>query len=85
MNLNDWASWATIVGGIGVLLTAVRWFLIRLLKPIKNELQRNGGSSMRDEVSQIKTLLVDHLISSAAKTAEQDVRIKHVEKALERL
>lgn len=81
MLLNDWASWATIVGGVSVLLAGVRWFLSRLLKPIKQELQKNGGSSVKDAVDRIEEKLTAHLIDSAAKTAEQDVRLKHLEKA----
>jgi len=80
MTLDQWAAWATVAGGLAVIFGLIKFLLD--LRPIKKELNTNGGSSMKDAVNRIEEKLTTHLINSAAKEAEQDTRLKHIEELM---
>lgn len=82
MHLGDWASWATIIATLIAVGGIIKFLLVKALKPFKRELENNGGSSMKDTLERVETKLTDHLVASAAKTAEQDTRLGHIEKVL---
>ena len=71
MGLDSWASVATIIGGIAVILSGIVWVWHRFVKTIihrvkeeldeikdnTKELKTNGGSSMADAVKRIEARL----------------------------
>lgn len=62
MTAQDWAGFIlTILSIGGILLSGIRWYIKTQVDPIKEavedirkETKTNGGSSMRDEIKQIK-------------------------------
>ena len=62
MTAQDWAGFIlTILSIGGILLSGIRWYIKMQTDPIKEavedirkETKTNGGSSMRDEIKQIK-------------------------------
>jgi hypothetical protein len=62
MTAQDWAGFIlTILSIGGILLSGIRWYVKMQTDPIKEavedirkETKTNGGSSMRDEIKQIK-------------------------------
>lgn len=62
MTLQDWAGFIfTLLSILGVILGSIRWYINVLIKPIaeavediRSETKTNGGSSMRDEIKDIK-------------------------------
>lgn len=84
MHLTTWEAWACIVSaGLAVLGLLGSYFQVR---PVRKELTNNGGSSAKDAIGRIEhkvdklsDVVTGHLISSAAKEAEQDQRLKTLE------
>ena len=62
MTAQDWAGFILTILSIGaILLSGIRWYIKTQVDPIKEavedirkETKTNGGSSMRDEIKQIK-------------------------------
>lgn len=62
MTAQDWAGFILTILSIGaILLSGIRWYIKTQIDPIKEavedirkETKTNGGSSMRDEIKQIK-------------------------------
>ncbi len=62
MSIQDWAGLTlTILSILGIVITAVRWYIDFKVQPIqeavediRKETKTNGGTSMRDEIKQIK-------------------------------
>lgn len=62
MTTTDWAQFILALLSIGVVVVgAIRWYIQVQVKPIaeavediRSETKTNGGSSMRDEIKQIK-------------------------------
>ena len=62
MSIQDWAGLTlTILSIIAIVVTTVRWYIdfkvqpiIEAVEDIRSETKTNGGSSMRDEIKQIK-------------------------------
>lgn len=62
MSIQDWAGLTlTILSILGIVIAAIRWYIDIKTKPIaeavediRKETKTNGGSSMRDEIRQIK-------------------------------
>lgn len=70
MSVLDWAGFTlTILSIFGIFMTGLRWYIDTKLEPVKtqidiikeaiddvrSETKTNGGSSMRDEIKQIKS------------------------------
>jgi hypothetical protein len=62
MTTTDWAQFILALLSIGVIIVgAIRWYIHVQIKPIaeavediRKETKTNGGTSMRDEIKQIK-------------------------------
>jgi hypothetical protein len=62
MSIQDWAGLTlTILSILGIVITSVRWYIDFKVQPIvdavediRKETKTNGGTSMRDEIKQIK-------------------------------
>ncbi len=62
MSIQDWAGLTlTILSIIAIVVTTVRWYIdfkvqpiIEAVEDIRKETKTNGGTSMRDEIKQIK-------------------------------
>ena len=62
MTVQDWAGFILTILSIGtIILGGIRWYIKTQVDPIKEavedirkETKTNGGSSMRDEIKQIK-------------------------------
>jgi hypothetical protein len=62
MSIQDWAGLTlTILSILAIVVTTVRWYIdfkvqpiIEAIEDIRSETKTNGGSSMRDEIKQIK-------------------------------
>jgi hypothetical protein len=62
MSTTDWAQFILALLSIGVVIvSSIRWYIQVQVKPIaeavediRSETKTNGGSSMRDEIKQIK-------------------------------
>jgi hypothetical protein len=62
MSTTDWAQFILALLSIGVVIVgSIRWYIQVQVKPIaeavediRSETKTNGGSSMRDEIKQIK-------------------------------
>lgn len=63
MSAQEWAGLIlTLLSITGIILTGIRWYINLQIEPIReavedirSETKTNGGSSMRDEIKQIKT------------------------------
>lgn len=82
MTAQDWAGFILTVLSIGgLLLGGLKWYIDIRVNPIseavqdiRKETKTNGGSSMRDEIKQIK-VEQDH---ARQKRAEQTEKIDHM-------
>jgi hypothetical protein len=62
MTAQDWAGFLlTLLSISGIILGGIRWYIHMQIKPIaeavediRKETKTNGGTSMRDEIKQIK-------------------------------
>ena len=62
MSLQEWSGlFLTLLSITGILLSGIRWYIHLQFKPIqeavddiRKETKTNGGTSMRDEIKQIK-------------------------------
>ncbi len=62
MTIQEWAGLTlTILSILGIVITSVRWYIdfkvqpiIDAVEDIRKETKTNGGSSMRDEIKDIK-------------------------------
>lgn len=62
MSAQEWSGLAlTLLSITGIILSGIRWYITLQIKPIqeavediRKETKTNGGSSMRDEIKQIK-------------------------------
>jgi hypothetical protein len=62
MSIQDWAGLTlTILSILAIVVTTVRWYIdfkvqpiIEAVEDIRSETKTNGGSSMRDEIKDIK-------------------------------
>jgi len=62
MTAQDWAGFIlTLLSISGIILGGIRWYIHMQIKPIaeavediRKETKTNGGTSMRDEIKQIK-------------------------------
>lgn len=62
MSIQDWAGLTlTILSILAIVVTTVRWYIdfkvqpiLEAVEDIRSETKTNGGSSMRDEIKQIK-------------------------------
>lgn len=62
MSAQEWSGLVlTLLSITGIILSGIRWYITLQIKPIqeavediRKETKTNGGSSMRDEIKQIK-------------------------------
>jgi hypothetical protein len=62
MSIQDWAGLTlTILSILAIVVTTVRWYIdfkvqpiVEAVEDIRKETKTNGGTSMRDEIKQIK-------------------------------
>ena len=62
MSTQEWSGLVlTLLSITGIILSGIRWYITLQIKPIqeavediRKETKTNGGSSMRDEIKQIK-------------------------------
>lgn len=82
MSSQDWAGFILTILSIGtIILGGIRWYIKVQVDPIKEavedirkETKTNGGSSMRDEIKQIK-IEQDH---AREKRRQQTEKIDHM-------
>jgi len=82
MSIQDWAGLTlTILSILGIVITSVRWYIdfkvqpiIDAVEDIRSETKTNGGSSMRDEIKDIKL----EQVHAREKRKAQSEKIDHM-------
>lgn len=92
MTAQDWAGFIlTLLSISGIIIGGIRWYIHMQIKPmaeaiedIRKETKTNGGTSMRDEIKQIK-LEQEHARDKRKETKEKldhmyDILLEYVTK-----